>query len=411
MRKYFILFLGMISVALVAQTPANRTRELETQRKTLMAEIEGTNRLLSENKKTISSVLRNMSLVVKQIEARRKLIAVLDGEVRLLDGEIRLKEAQIREMDKDLRQKKDLYAASVRKMYEQKTNHSQLLFILSASDPAQSFRRMIYLKEYAGWRKRQSDEIVAQQEIVTAEREVLLASKKEKEALAQAKQDEENLLQKEENAQKVEVAGLQKNAKKLQAEMDRKKKQAAALNREIERIIAAQVAQSKKAAKADPQVERKAETKGGYAMTKEEQTLASSFAGNRGKLPFPLQGNYKIVHRVGKQQYADLPNTTFNSNGLKIQTTPGNRARAVFDGVVGSVFRIEGTLLGISILHGNYITLYCFIDQPSVKQGDKVKTGQDLGRIYTDSANDDTFLYFEIRKDQALEDPERWLNR
>jgi septal ring factor EnvC (AmiA/AmiB activator) len=271
---------------------------------------------------------------------------------------------------------------------------------------------MLYLKEYAGWRKRQADEILAQQQKVSVEKQALLAGKRAKEALADTKKNEEDRLLEEETVRKTEVAGLQKNAKKLQAEMDKKKQQAAALDKQIARIIAEEVAKAKKAAKSEPKTERKAETTGGYAMTKEEQTLSSGFAGNKGKLPFPLKGNYKIISRFGQQQSGDLKNIRYTSTGIELTTTPGNNARAVFEGVVTKVFIVPGFQNSVIVRHGNYLTLYSCLEQVFVKQGDKVKTGQEVGRIYTDSeANNETVLHFELWKEQTKLDPEPWLNR
>jgi septal ring factor EnvC (AmiA/AmiB activator) len=411
MRIQILFFLWMMSVTLSAQQSI-RTRELEKQRKTLLTEIEGTNQLLSENKRSITNVLRNLNLVVQQIDSRKKLIAVLEKEIHVLDEEIRFKEFQIQEMDQELLKKKDRYAASIRKMYEQKNNEGQLmLFVLAADNPAQSFRRMLYLKEYANWRKQQAGEIIGQQKKINREKASLLSGKREKEALMLTKKNEEDHLQKEESARKMEVAGLQKNATKLQTEVDKKKKQAAALDREIARIIADEIAKTNQAAKAEPHTQRKAETKGGYAMTKEEQTLSSTFVGNRGKLPFPLKGNYKIISHFGQQQYGDLKNVRYNSNGIEIKTTPGNHAKAVFDGVVTKVFIVPGFQNSIIIRHGNYLTLYSCLEQVFVKQGDKVKTGQDIGKIYTDSEeNNDTILHFELWKEQTKLNPEPWLN-
>jgi septal ring factor EnvC (AmiA/AmiB activator) len=412
MRVQGIFLLWMISATLSAQPSSVRTRELEKQRKTLLAEIEGTGKLLSENKRSISNVLRNLNLVVQQIDSRKKLINVLEKEIRVLNEEIQFKELQIRKMEKELGKKKEYYAASIRKMYEQKNSQGQLLlFILSADNPTQSFRRMLYLKEYADWRKQQAAEILDQQQILAAEKASLLSGKREKEALAITKKKEENRLQEEENARKIEVAGLQKNEKKLQTEMDKKKKQAAALDREIAHIIADEIEKTNRAAKTEPKTERKAETKGGYAMTREEQSLSSNFAGNRGKLPFPLKGNYQIISRFGQQQYGNLKNTRYNSNGIEIKTTPGNNAKAVFDGVVTKVFIVPGFQNSIIIRHGNYLTLYSCLEQVFVKQGDKVKTGQDIGKIYTDSEeNNDTILHFELWKEQMKLNPEPWLD-
>ena len=398
----------MLIFSLSAQSQSSR-RELEKQRNTLLAEIEKGNRLLNENDKSIRNILSNLDLILQQIEARKKLVAVLEQEVRVLDEEIKIKETQVKKFDEDLQQKKESYALSVQKMYQQKNNQGQLIFVLSADNLAQSFRRMLYLKEYAGWRKLQAEGIATQQQKIIIEKQALLVDKKAKEKLFEIKKTEEYYLHKEEDAQKTEVAGLQKNAKKLQAEIDKKKKQAATLDREINKIISAEIAQANKAAKTNTQTVRKAETQGGYAMTKEEQALSSNFADNKGKLPFPLQGNYKIVGRFGQQQYADLKNSSINSNGIDIKTTSGNNAKAVFNGVVSAVAVVPEPLLTVVIRHGNYITIYSGLKQLFVKQGDSVKTGQNIGKIYTDEHNE-TILHFELWKEQTKQNPTLWLN-
>ena len=408
LRIIFLLLLATLSVS--AQSV--RTKSLENQRKKLLAEIENTNALLKENKRTTASVLNQLSLIIEQISNRRKLVDVLAKEIRALDEEIQFKELQIQNLEKSLKVKKEKYSASIQLMYKQRNSQNSLFFILSAKDFAQSFRRILYLKEYASWREQQAGEIAVQQKKIFAEKKVLEKNKLEKEDLVIVKQDEEKKLHVEEETQKKEVSNLQTNAKKLQADLNTKKKQADALNKQIEKIIADEIAASQKKAKSQPQTQRKAETAGGFAMTKEEQTLSTNFSANKGKLPFPLKGNYKIVRHFGQQQYGDFKNVSSNSNGIEIVTTQGNTARAIFDGVVTKVLVIPGFRNAVIVRHGNYLTFYAYIDQVYVKQGDNVKTGQNIGKIYTDTESENsTVLYFEIRKEQTKLNPSLWLNK
>lgn len=410
MRIQWIIILLLSTLTVSAQSI--RTKELEKQRKALSAEIENTNKLLNENQKSISSVLSRLNLVVQQINTRKQLVTVLEKEINVLNEEIQFKEVQIKKLDRDLKQKKEKYVLSVQKMYQQKNNQDQLLFVLSADNLAQSFRRMLYLKEYSHWRKKQTEDIAKQQHKVIVEKKTLLTNKAEKETLATIKKTEEEKLHQEEDANKTKVAGLQKNAKNLQAEIDKKKKQAAAMDKEIAKIIAEEVAKAKKAVKSEPNTVRKAETEGGYAMTKEEQSLSTNFAGNKGKLPFPLNGNYRIISRFGQQQYGDSKTIRYNSNGIELKTTPGNTAKAVFDGIVTRIFVVPGFQNSVIVRHGNYLTLYSYIEQVYVKQGDKVKTGQDIGKIYTDKEDGDaTVLHFELWKEQAKLNPEPWFSK
>jgi septal ring factor EnvC (AmiA/AmiB activator) len=237
--------------------------------------------------------------------------------------------------------------------------------------------------------------------------------KTEKESLISDKKKEEEHLNKEENVKRIEIESLTKDRKKLQSDLAQKKSKADALNKQIEKIIADGIAASQKVTKgksSDKKEERKADTQGGYAMTKEEKTLSSSFAGNKGKLPFPLKGSYKIVEYFGINQNKDIGYVKINNNGIDIETTTGNDAKAVFDGIVSSIFTIPDYNHSIIIRHGNYLTLYANLENVSVKQGDKVKTGQSLGTIYTNRDNS-TLLHFEIRKEQNKLNPLDWLNK
>ncbi|GHT73713.1 peptidase [Bacteroidia bacterium] len=406
-RIIFILLVATLSVS----AQSIRTRELETKRKQLLSEIENTSNLLSENKKTTTNVLNQLNMLAQQINTRKELVTVLGREIHVLDEEIQFKELQIRNLEKSLKVKKEKYGASIQMMYKQKNNQSSLLFILSAKDFAQSFRRVIYLKEYASWRKKQAGEILVQQQKIITEKKILEKSRGEKEHLVAVKQNEEKKLHIEEDNRKTEVAVLKKDAKKMQADLTTKKKQADALNRQIEKIIAEEIAAAQKAAKAQPKTQRKAETTGGYAMTKEEQNLSTDFSANRGRLPFPLKGNYRIVGYFGQQQHEELKNVVYNSNGIDIKTTSGNTAKVVFNGVVTRIFVVPGFQTSVIVRHGNYLTLYAYLEQVYVKQGETVKTGQDIGKIYTDREDGSTILHFEIWKEQTKLNPSLWLNR
>jgi septal ring factor EnvC (AmiA/AmiB activator) len=408
MRVQWIIILSLFT--LVASAQSGRTKTVEKQKKALLTEIYNTTKLLDENKKATRNVLSRLNLINQQIDARKQLINILEKEITVLDEETQLKNAEIENLERQLKLKKDNYAASVQKIYKHKNNQDHLLFILSANDFVQSFHRTLYLKKYTAWNKNQTEEIIRQQNTINAERFMLDAQKKEKAGLMEDRRKEEMQLRKEEEAQKSEAAGLKKDAGKLQAEINKKKLQMELLNKEIERMISEEVAASRKAAKAQPKVVRKAETTNGFLMTKEEQSLSSNFAQNKGNLPFPLKGSYKIVSHFGKQNHAGtgMKNVVSNSNGIEIETTPGNMARAVFDGVVSAVSILPGFQTSVIIKHGNYITFYSYLDQIYVKKGDTVKTGQNIGKIYS---GDSTVLYFELRKERTKMNPEPWFKR
>ena len=409
MKLKVFLFLLFITGFLSASAQSNRSN-LEQKRKALLSEIKETSRQIDENKKSIKSVSNNLSLITQQIDSRKKLISVLNEEIGTLDVEIKFKQLEVIGLEKEFSIKKEQYILAVQKIYKQKKASNELLFILSADNFAQSFRRMLYLKTYSDWQKDQATEISVQQGQIISEKKILEEAKLEKEALAVTKKQEENRLQQEETLKKNEINSLQKDSKKLQTELANKQKQANDLNKEIERIIQAEIKAAQQKAKSQPNVERKAATTGGYAMTKEEQKLSSNFAANKGKLPLPLKGQYSIVRKFGTQSYEGLKNVIINNNGIDIKTTQGNNAKAVSNGVVSSIVRLKDQPTTVMVRHGNYITVYSSLSSVSVKKGDTVKTGQDLGQIYNDPERG-TVLHFELWKENTKINPEPWLNK
>ena len=406
-RVFLFLLIGVFS--LTAQQSI-QVRDLERERSALLAGIEETNRLLKENTRTTSNALNRLNLLLQTINSRKNIILLLNREIASMDEEIRVKETQIKTLEKDLESKKQYYAASLRKMYLHKKNQDNLFFILSAQNFTQSFHRIMYLRTYSEWQKKQAEEILEKQNTINQEKNLLVENRNDKLKLLNDRQSEEKQLSIEENNRKAEIKTLEKNKKALQDELAKKQRQATALNRQIEKIISEEVLKSEKAAKSESVEIRTAEVKGGYAMTQSERTLSSSFAGNKGKLPYPLRGNYKVVGFFGVHQHKELSKIVINNNGIDIETTSGNEARAVFDGIISRIFTLPGYNNSIIIRHGNYLTLYSNIEQVYVKQGDKVNTGQTLGKIYTDKEKgNSTLLHFEIWKEQTKLDPLAWI--
>jgi len=134
--------------------------------------------------------------------------------------------------------------------------------------------------------------------------------------------------------------------------------------------------------------------------------LSSDFSNNRGKLPWPVSRG-AIVGHFGPGKHPVL-NIEVNNDGIDIATNKGSFAKAVFDGEVTQIISIPGGNRTVLLRHGTYFTVYNNLSFVSVKKGDKVKRGQDLGRIYTDE-NEGTILNFQIRSGSVKQNPEMWL--
>ena len=95
------------------------------------------------------------------------------------------------------------------------------------------------------------------------------------------------------------------------------------------------------------------------------------------------------------------------NNGVNIATANAAQVKAVFDGEVRQVIVMPGYNQCVLIQHGEYFTFYCKLGSVSVKAGDKVKTGQTIGKV--DTIAGETELHFQLWKGRAPQDPELWL--
>lgn len=419
MRVVWVVILCLASVLPAIGQKSAKVRELENQRKAALAEIEMTNKLLSETRRSAQNSLNRLNLLSQQILQRKKVISLLNQEINVIDKEIEDIRTELSKLGNELDSKRDNYGKSVQNLQKRLNSQDRLLFILSADNFSQSLRRMRYLREYADWQKRQAGEIMGKQRQIQEKRDELEKTREEKQQLLITRESESRKLQDEEVGQKREVDELNKKQRQLQADLKKKQQQANALNRQIEKQIAEEVARAEAEARAAKEGESKstvkervADSKGGYAMTKEEKKLSDNFAGNRGRLPFPVSGQYTIVSTYGEQQHPELKYVKTQNNGIDIQTTAGAEARAVFNGEVTAVFVVPGYNNSVIVRHGNYLTIYSNLIEVFVKKGDKVSTRQALGRIYTDSENDNsTILSFQLWKEKVKQNPLVWLGR
>jgi septal ring factor EnvC (AmiA/AmiB activator) len=406
-----VVLLLLFCLTLSAQS--SKRKELEDIRKSILSDIEETNQLLSKNEKTTINILNRIRMLRRQIESGKAVIELLNQEIEIMDEDIAAKEKEINLQEKKIQEKKQEYIASIRKMYVHKNNRDQFLFIFSANNLSQFYQRTLYLEKYSQWQKEKAEEIKVKQKQITIEKQALEKDKKEKEDLVFQKTEEENKLNDSEKANQKEIKSLKKDRKLLSAQLTQKQNEAQKLSKQIDKIINDEIAASqKKTSASQSKVEKGSKKQDGFVMTKEDLNLSSNFAANKGKLPFPLKGRYKVVETFGVNHYPDFPSIELYCNGIEIETTRGNDATAVFEGVVVDVFTFPGYDNSILLRHGNYFTLYSNLGQIYIKKGDKVTTGQALGKIFTNELKgNSTILHFEILKNQTNLDPMLWLNK
>ena len=156
---------------------------------------------------------------------------------------------------------------------------------------------------------------------------------------------------------------------------------------------------------------RKRNTNDLYSTLTPEQKLAGrNFAQNRGKLPWPVNRGV-ITAEYGLISHPVLRGVEIQNNGLDISSSPGTRARAVFDGEVTKIVAILGANYTVLVMHGEYLSVYQNVIDLKVKAGDKISVKQEIGTIYTNQEENMAVLHFQIWKSKEILDPEIWISK
>lgn len=389
--KHFLTILPLLClcIGLSAQT----VNSLRNQREKTLKELAETKQMLSETKQNEKATVNKLTLLGKDIQNRKSLINTLNREIDGLDAEMTANTRTRDSLQTNLESYKADYARLVRQTHYADMQASPLLFVLSAADFQQMLRRVRYMQDFQRYRKEQVARIQNTQAEIDIQNSLLQENKESKEDAVKIQEKQRESLARDEKKQKAMLSDLKKKEQNLLTQQKKQQKKADELNRKIEELIAAEIAAQK-----------------GANMTKEQELLAGGFERNKGRLPWPVEKGFISGH-FGLQAHPTLDRVTVNNKGIYLQTPAGTAARAVFDGVVTSIFVMSGTT-AVIVQHGSYRTVYSGLSSVKVKKGDNVKAKQTIGTIYSDPDQDNsTRLFFQVWQDRNILDPEKWITK
>ncbi|MDO4159440.1 MAG: peptidoglycan DD-metalloendopeptidase family protein [Prevotellaceae bacterium] len=470
---------------------------LRNQRENVQRKIKEQEKLLRANKADVKKRLNNLMTLNSEINQHQKSLDDIQKDITHIEGNIDLLKNQLATLEQQLQERKSRYIKSMRYMARNRTIQDQLMFIFSAKNFAQMYRRMRFVREYAAYQRTQGEMVKAKQSQIAAKHKQLEEVKGQKHSLLNKGKQEQTALQDKQAKQQEVVNTLKKQQKTIQSVIADQRKKDAALNDQIDRLVAEEVAKAraraeeearKKAAAAAAEAKRKAEelarkkaaaeaaakenarriaeakereeklkaqaraaekksaaeraaaeqaareaeakrvaaerkaevdekrhkrevdvaqrsVSESTSLDTQDRKLSGNFERNRGSLPMPITGSYKIVSHFGQYNVEGLKNVTLDNKGINILGSSGAQARSIFEGEVSAVFGYGDTMV-VMVRHGNYISVYCNLRSVSVRKGQHVNTRQAIGVVGSDN-----ILQFQLRKGSAKLNPESWLRR
>lgn len=423
----FILF--SLAVLHVYSQTTPKIKQLEKERKELHLKISESESLLKSTGKDVKSQLDNLALITGQIDERRRYLASVQKDINSIQQEIDRLKNELKTLDSELVQKRKRYEESLKYLYKNSSIQEKLMFIFSAENLSQMYRRLRYVRQYADFQRMKGDEIKSKLAEIEEKKKATENTYEAKLQLLKHQETEKKKLEVQEAERKKLLASMQNKQIQLRSEIERQRKAAARLNSEIDRLIAIEIEAARKRAEAERKKaedrrkksinenktntlvkdDKKVDRMDVYRVDSSDRELSGTFERNKGKLPVPVTGPYVIVGRYGQYQVDGLRNVRLDNKGIDIKVKSGSMARAIFDGEVTAVFQYNG-LANVLVRHGSYISVYCNLESVIVKQGSLLKTRDVIGQINTDT-DGNAILHFQLRKETVKLNPELWLAR
>jgi septal ring factor EnvC (AmiA/AmiB activator) len=457
-----LVLLAITTVKLYSQNDKNK---LQSRKSKLEKEIIEMNRELEETKLNKSANLKQLVLINKKIDKREELIREIEQEVGSIDGQVKNMADTIYRITINLKNLKDEYARLIYSTYRNRSAYNRLMFIFSSHNFTQAYKRLKYLQQYTEYRKAQVKSITETQMMLATKKLELEKQKSSKLVLKHSQEQERNLLAEEKGQKDEKIKNLTTQEKKLLVKLRNNEVALNKLQVAIEALVAAEIkkaneekirkaqlaadaerraiAEADRKARAKAEADKKANAKAtsgaktnesvksepiasaevshssaakaapvssnSMSVSAEDVALTGSFAGNKGRLPSPVDRG-SIISSFGEHAHPEFQNIKIKNNGIDIISPSGSIAKAVFDGEVSSVMFITNLNYIVIIRHGDFLTVYSNLQDVTVKKGDKVKTRQTLGTISTSEGESKSRLHFELWQGTAVQNPAGWIN-
>ena len=392
MPKY-VLWTVLLFCSITLTYGQKTKSQLEKEKRENLSKIAEAEKILSDTESERKATIGQLRALNQQISAREGLISSLNEEIALLDGEITDLNIIVSALQADLKQLKAEYAAMIYSSYKANHGYSQLTFLFSAATFNQLFMRLKYLEQYSDARKLQAQQIEEVSRELDGQRNEVQIKRSEQQVLLNQQLAENEKLLRLKNKQSNLVQELTKKEKQLKRELAERKEALDRLDKLIAEIVRKELERSK--------------TLSSKALADEEE-LTANFEQMKTKLTWPVQSGF-VSSKFGKQPHPVLKGITVDNRGVEIQTNKDSPVKSVHQGKVITVAFAPGMNNVVMVQHGEYFTLYARLKEVHVKKGSIVEKDDLIGTVYTDNSGV-TEVHFEVWKNYAKLDPEKWLS-
>lgn len=439
-----VLLVLCISMPVCAQN-SKKVKNLKAQKTQLQKNLKKNQQALVKTGKDVKDGQSYLHHIDRQLEDRVEHIRIMEHEMDSIETEMKHVRANIVSLDAQLADKKQKYLRAIRFSRQFPKVRNTLVFVLSAKSLTQMYRRARYTREYAVYQHDLGRQIQQKQSELMEAQNSLLASKSRMAGLLQEVIRQRRKLNEQQVRQQQYIKNLKRREDNLRDKVSKQQRELSALNKKIDDLIAYEIEQARKRAEAEARRKAEAEAKrraaakkqaktgtstskksapsegtaskstksasssSGSWLTASDKKLNGTFLQNKGRLPVPITGQYRISGRFGRYNVPGLKNVTLDNKGVNYVGKPGARARCIFDGEVTAVFQFSGSK-NVLVRHGSYISVYCNLSSVIVRKGQKLRARDLIGTVRADESGN-CILHFQLRKETTKLNPEAWIGR
>lgn len=223
----------------VKKAPESKA-ELQRRQQAAQAEIAETRRKIQENDRQVSRNLAELGKLQGDIETAKKQVAATRNQVTTLQNRIGTLEGKIAQGDKEVARMRGEYLKAVKAVRKRKGSNSTLAYIFSSKSFGEARRRMRYLREFSEWRKKQTDEIQNELNVLNRERAALAQSRDMYGKALARNMTAQKQLETQYGKQDAIVVQLKANGSALKTHLAQKQQEANALKGRVAALIAAE---------------------------------------------------------------------------------------------------------------------------------------------------------------------------
>jgi septal ring factor EnvC (AmiA/AmiB activator) len=431
-----------------SRSRAKSKAQLERERQANLARIQEAGKVLTQTTQKKEATLGQLNVIKEKLTVKQGQIQHISTQLQGIETNVHQTVKQVLTTQQQLANLKVEYAQLMYAASKTSSGFNQLMFLFAAESFNQFVLRLRYVRQYTEERQKQAQRIMGAQQQLSHQLDGLTQQRQRQKSLLTTQLVENRNLLGLKNEQDEVVQQLSQQEQGLRAELAQRQRAVAQLDELIAQRVREEIARAARAARlaaaaerrraaraaagrgrsrtgraeqpadsdvdasANPESDAPEETSADrrasrVALTPQTALLSSNFAGNKGRLPWPVARGFVAQH-FGRHAHPVLKHVVVENRGVDIQTATNEPVRSVFAGRVLTVAQVPGMNTIVMIQHGEYFTVYARLRSVSVHEGQQVDARETIGSAATD-ADGTAVVQFQVWRNSANLNPEGWL--